>query len=387
MSLASRGADQYRLSLVYQSEPVGGVAQDDFWNLVLELATDASPRELLERAVRAERERGRTRERRWGPRTLDVDVLLVGDETSSDPEILVPHPRMYERSFVLVPLHELAPALVSQAQLDAGVGEGHAARYTRIVAITERHPRGAGTDGRVMNIALIGTGRAGSSFSIALRRVGHNVQLLHHDALSALRSPDLILLCVPDDAIANVSAQIDLSDEYVVAHVAGSRTLDVLAPHRRVGSLHPLTALPDVEEGAERLIGATFCVAGDDLVRSVAVSLEGRIISLADSQRTVYHAAAVVASNHLVALMGQVRTLAESIGLTLDDFLPLARQSLDDVASFGPDEALTGPASRGDMATIDAHLAAIPENERATYVALANAAFELSERRRTHSRA
>jgi predicted short-subunit dehydrogenase-like oxidoreductase (DUF2520 family) len=238
-----------------------------------------------------------------------------------------------------------------------------------------------------MNIALIGAGRAGTSFSLALRRVGHDVQLLHHDELSALRSPELILLCVPDDAISNVAAQIAVSDEYVVAHVAGSRRLDVVAPHRRVGSLHPLMALPDAEEGSRRLIGATYCVAGDDLLRTVAASLDGRIISLDDSQRTVYHAAAVVASNHLVALMGQVETLAESIGLTLDDFMPLARQSLRDVATMGPSNALTGPASRGDMATIDAHLAAISEDERATYVALANAAFELSERRRAHTRA
>jgi predicted short-subunit dehydrogenase-like oxidoreductase (DUF2520 family) len=236
-----------------------------------------------------------------------------------------------------------------------------------------------------MNIALIGAGRAGSSFSLALRRVGHQVQLLHHDALADVGSPDLILLCVPDDAISNVAAQIAPSDKYVVAHIAGSRTLDVLAPHRRVGSLHPLMALPDADDGAQRLIGATYCVAGDDLLRSVAESLGGRIISLADAQRTVYHATAVVASNHLVALMGQVQTLAESIGLTLDDFLPLASQAMRDVATLGPDVALTGPASRGDMATIDAHLAAIPENERSTYVALANAAFELSERRRSHS--
>ncbi len=114
--------EPYRLSLVYQSEPVGGVEQDDFWNLVMELDTRSTPRELLERAQRAEAERGRTREVRWGPRTLDVDVLLVGRERSTDPQILVPHPRLYERSFVLVPLHELAPTLVSQSQLDAGVG-------------------------------------------------------------------------------------------------------------------------------------------------------------------------------------------------------------------------------------------------------------------------
>jgi 2-amino-4-hydroxy-6-hydroxymethyldihydropteridine diphosphokinase len=116
------GGDIYRLSQVYETEPVGGVAQDDFWNMVIELDTDASPRALLSRARLAEAAAQRTREVRWGPRTLDVDVLLVGEETSDDPEILVPHPRLFERAFVLVPLHELAPALVSGAQLAAGAG-------------------------------------------------------------------------------------------------------------------------------------------------------------------------------------------------------------------------------------------------------------------------
>jgi 2-amino-4-hydroxy-6-hydroxymethyldihydropteridine diphosphokinase len=115
-------SDPYRLSKVYESEPVGGVVQENFWNMVVEIATKASPRELLERARRAESAAQRTREVRWGPRTLDVDVLLVGDETSDDPEILVPHPRLFERSFVLVPLRELAPSLVSDDQLAAGVG-------------------------------------------------------------------------------------------------------------------------------------------------------------------------------------------------------------------------------------------------------------------------
>ena len=116
------GSDPWRISQVYETEPVGEVDQDDFWNLVIELSTDASPRDLLERCRKAERMRGRVRPVRWGPRTLDVDVLLVGERTSADPEIVVPHPRMYERSFVLVPLHELAPDLVTQAQLDAAGG-------------------------------------------------------------------------------------------------------------------------------------------------------------------------------------------------------------------------------------------------------------------------
>lgn len=114
--------DAVRVSSVYRTEPVGGVAQDDFWNLVVELETTASPRELLERARRAEAAAGRTREVRWGPRTLDVDVLLVGEARVEEEDLVVPHPRMRERAFVLVPLAELAPALVTPAERAAAVG-------------------------------------------------------------------------------------------------------------------------------------------------------------------------------------------------------------------------------------------------------------------------
>jgi 2-amino-4-hydroxy-6-hydroxymethyldihydropteridine diphosphokinase len=114
--------DVHRVSQVYETEPVGGPDQADFWNLVVELTTNASAFELLERCRAAERSRGRVRDVRYGPRTLDADVLLVGDERSDDPELLVPHPRLYERAFVLVPLSELAPELVSAEQLAAGVG-------------------------------------------------------------------------------------------------------------------------------------------------------------------------------------------------------------------------------------------------------------------------
>ncbi len=114
--------DGYRLSRVYETEPVGGVVQDDFWNMVVELTTSATAHELLERARRAETSAGRTREVRWGPRTLDVDVLLVGEERLDDPDLTVPHPRLYERAFVLVPLAELAPELVSAATLARAVG-------------------------------------------------------------------------------------------------------------------------------------------------------------------------------------------------------------------------------------------------------------------------
>lgn len=117
-----RGNDAIKISNVYATEPVGGVVQDDFWNIVVELETTATPRELLERARRAETLAERVRDVRWGPRTLDVDVLLVGELTSDDPEILVPHPRMWERRFVLAPLRELAPELISDDTYQAASG-------------------------------------------------------------------------------------------------------------------------------------------------------------------------------------------------------------------------------------------------------------------------
>jgi 2-amino-4-hydroxy-6-hydroxymethyldihydropteridine diphosphokinase len=115
--------DAYRLSPLYETEPVGGVEQDRFWNLVVELETDASPRELLARCQAAETEAKRVRTVRWGPRTLDADVLLVGDLVVSDEDLEVPHPRMRERRFVLQPLADLAPELVDGPELAAADGE------------------------------------------------------------------------------------------------------------------------------------------------------------------------------------------------------------------------------------------------------------------------
>ena len=116
------GTDRYRLSRVYQTEPVGGVVQDDFWNLVMELETDDDPWALLERAQAAERQRERTRDVRWGPRTLDVDVLWADGFTSEDPRLTVPHPRAMERAFVVVPWRELAPELVSELDIERASG-------------------------------------------------------------------------------------------------------------------------------------------------------------------------------------------------------------------------------------------------------------------------
>lgn len=106
-------ADVVRVSSVYETDPVGGPEnQGAYLNAVVELDTELSARELLEVAQDLEAAAERVRLERWGPRTLDVDVLLVGEESIDEPDLVVPHPRMWERAFVLVPLAELAPDLV-----------------------------------------------------------------------------------------------------------------------------------------------------------------------------------------------------------------------------------------------------------------------------------
>ncbi len=103
-----------RVSSFRETDPVGVTEQPRFVNAVAELETDLSARDLLERLLEIERELGRdrTREERWGPRTIDLDLLLYGDEVIDEPGLTVPHPRLAERRFVLEPLHELAPGLV-----------------------------------------------------------------------------------------------------------------------------------------------------------------------------------------------------------------------------------------------------------------------------------
>jgi predicted short-subunit dehydrogenase-like oxidoreductase (DUF2520 family) len=119
------------------------------------------------------------------------------------------------------------------------------------------------------------------------------------------------------------------------------------------------------------------------LVEEVVADLGGRSFVVADGDRAAYHAAAVIASNHLVALLGQVERVAASVGLPLDAFLDLARVTVDNVAELGPAAALTGPASRGDQATLDRHRAALARlgpDEVTTYDALAAAARGLGRR-------
>jgi 2-amino-4-hydroxy-6-hydroxymethyldihydropteridine diphosphokinase len=118
-----RGVDLRAVSQVYETEPVGGPGgQGAYLNLVAELDTAREPHDLLGVCHRLEAAAGRVRDERWGPRTLDVDVLWIEGVTVDEPDLQVPHPRMWERRFVLAPLRDLAPDLVDEATVDAATG-------------------------------------------------------------------------------------------------------------------------------------------------------------------------------------------------------------------------------------------------------------------------
>ena len=105
------GIKLLQTSRLHETDPVGPGVQGRYLNAAAAIETTLSPRELLDAILSIERERGRNRasERRWGPRTLDIDLLLFGERIIDDPGLQVPHPRMPDRGFVLVPLAQIAP--------------------------------------------------------------------------------------------------------------------------------------------------------------------------------------------------------------------------------------------------------------------------------------
>jgi predicted short-subunit dehydrogenase-like oxidoreductase (DUF2520 family) len=235
----------------------------------------------------------------------------------------------------------------------------------------------------VQSIRIIGPGRAGTSLAVALSAHGWDVVGFlgrTDDLTDAAHGVDVLVIATPDDAVATVAAAVAPDPQATVVHLSGSLGLDALAPHARRAALHPLVPLPNAVVGATRLAsGVTFAVGGEPVARRMALSLGGRVVEVADVDRAAYHAAACIAANHVVALLGQVERVAASAGLDLEAFLPLTRAALDDVEALGPRQALTGPAVRGDWDTLSRHLDALPARERAGYQAGAALATQLAE--------
>lgn len=110
-------------SSIYETDPVGYVNQDAFLNMVILVLTELNPHALLAECMRIELELGRKREIRWGPRTIDLDILLYNQENIEAEDLIIPHPRMKERAFVLVPLLEIGSDLLDPSLCDINIHE------------------------------------------------------------------------------------------------------------------------------------------------------------------------------------------------------------------------------------------------------------------------
>jgi predicted short-subunit dehydrogenase-like oxidoreductase (DUF2520 family) len=260
----------------------------------------------------------------------------------------------------------------------------------------------------IRTFALVGPGRAGTAVALALAARGlqpvavagrtpeaTSTVVAARDlgvgavATSAAgRGADLVVLAPPDAAIAAVAAEVAPSVEpgALVIHLSGAATLVVLdalataRPDVERGSLHPLQSLPGGALGRDRLAGSWCAVDGPPRVERLALTLGLRPFRAGSTEgdRARYHAAACVASNHLVALLGQVERLAADAGVPFEAFLPLVRATLDNVDELGPARALTGPIARGDHDTVDRHLDALEDDEVDSYLALAREAARLA---------
>lgn len=228
-------------------------------------------------------------------------------------------------------------------------------------------------------ILLVGTGRAAHHLGHAIARaglpltgvVGRSTASAKPLAL-ALRTtpfgPDeplppaaLTLLAVSDDAIAQVATRLG-AREGVVAHLSGASDMDRLLPHAHRGVLWPVMSLSPGEPADLSHVPLVVDANGEEARRvllDLARSLSGKVVELPLDQRRLVHLAAVFASNFPVALFAESCTLLERGGIPSDLLTPLWKATAAKAAAVGPEQALTGPARRGDRGTIDRHLAAL----------------------------
>jgi predicted short-subunit dehydrogenase-like oxidoreductase (DUF2520 family) len=196
------------------------------------------------------------------------------------------------------------------------------------------------------SINVIGRGRVGSA--LAARLIERGVGLRDEGA-------ELVLICVPDRAIAEVAAGIEPGPW--VAHVSGATPLAALDPHERRFSVHPLQTFT-LARGPEQLDGAWAAVtAEDEEARArgweLAETLGLKPFDLADGARTLYHAGAAIASNYVVTLHRAASRLLEDAGAPPEALVPLMTRTIENGFE------LTGPISRGDWTVVEAHLAAL----------------------------
>jgi len=267
-----------------------------------------------------------------------------------------------------------------------------------------------------VRIAVVGAGRVGTAVAVLLARRGHEVVAVsgRSETEARVRSwlpgvpfvpapeaaalGEVVFLAVPDDALGTIVSVLGAAGTVAsgawAVHLSGAAGLDVLTPLTRGGArrlaIHPLQTFPRVEAAIEALPGCRIAVTADDeegveVGERLARDVGGVPFRLRDERRALYHAAAVFASNYLVATSAVAERLFAIAGVPdpLGAMAPLQEATLTNVTKLGPEAALTGPAVRGDATTVERNLSALADDAPETvaaYVAMCRVALDVAVR-------
>ncbi len=263
-----------------------------------------------------------------------------------------------------------------------------------------------------MKIAIVGAGTVGTAAAVRWRDAGYTITAVSGRAATSDRAArwlpgvevvplanaptgaDVVVLAVPDDTLPEIVASLvgRFDPGSSALHLSGALGLDALRPLEAAGirtlAVHPLQTFAEVGGAIEALPGAAIAVTarndeGTALGDQLARDLGGRPFRLADEDRPLYHAAAVFASNYLVAVSGAALDLFTAAGVpdAADAMHPLQAATLANVHRLGPQQALTGPAVRGDSGTVARNLDAVAAASPAlvpAYIALCRAAMDVA---------
>jgi predicted short-subunit dehydrogenase-like oxidoreductase (DUF2520 family) len=283
-------------------------------------------------------------------------------------------------------------------------------------ASDHEHPHAHSAPGERPVVGIVGAGSVGLALGIALDRAGWPVGAVASrdpdrrerfrsrvgsargfaEATALVDDVELVILAVPDDVVAPLVAGLRLYAGQAIVHTSGLLGAEVLLPALAAGSqagaFHPLVAFADLERALASLQGATIAIEGDEDLAAhladMAEAIGGTPVRLAPGSKAAYHAAAVLSAGGVSALLDTIREVAAAVGLdeegALRVYLPLLEQTVANARAMGIAAALTGPATRGDAGTIEAHLAALAATAPAAlpvYRALGARSVSMAEQR------
>lgn len=248
------------------------------------------------------------------------------------------------------------------------------------------------------SICIVGVGRLGGALAIALEKCGYEIralvnrtagkaeklaellenkpQILTPENLSDLAAYEVIFITTPDSEIQKVAENLAKLESITkhkpsVFHTSGALSAENLSSLKdvgcRVGSFHPLVSISEAELGATRFADAYFCLEGDEIAcetaKNIVEDLRGKSFSLETKFKTLYHASAVTACGHLVALFDTASEMLQKCGLESEKargiLFPLVKSTVENLQTQPPEQALTGTFARADVPTMQKHLAAI----------------------------